>query len=248
MLLADEAYRIGPAPSSESYLRMAAIVELAVEIGADAIHPGYGFLSERAEFSALCRERGIVFIGPPPEAIDAMGSKVEARRRMIAAGVPVVPGSDGPLADVDEALAVGAPDRLPVMLKASAGGGGKGMRVVRAEAELAEAYRLARAEAGASFGDDSRLPREVRRAAAPHRDPGARRPARPGGLAGRARVLAPAPAPEGGRGVALAGGRPRAAPPDGRGRGGGGRGGRLHQRRHLSSSCSPPTASSTSSR
>ncbi len=155
VLLADEAYRIGPAPSRESYLRMAAIVDLAVAIGADAIHPGYGFLSERAEFSALCRERGVVFIGPPPEAIAAMGSKVEARRRMIAAGVPVVPGSDGPLADLEEALAVARRIGLPVILKASAGGGGKGMRVVRAESELAEAYRLARAEAGASFGDDA---------------------------------------------------------------------------------------------
>jgi len=155
VLLADEAYRIGPAPSSESYLRMAAIVDLAVEIGADALHPGYGFLSERAELSALCRERGVVFVGPPPEAIAAMGSKVEARRRMIAAGVPVVPGSDGPLGDLDEALAVARRIGLPVILKASAGGGGKGMRVVRAESELAEAYRRARAEAGASFGDDA---------------------------------------------------------------------------------------------
>ena len=155
VMLADEAYRIGPAPSSESYLKLDAIVDLAVEIGADAIHPGYGFLSERAEFSARCRERGIVFIGPPPEAIHAMGSKVEARRRMIAAGVPVVPGSDGPLPDVETALAVARRIGLPVILKASAGGGGKGMRVVRDEADLAEAYRLARAEAGASFGDDS---------------------------------------------------------------------------------------------
>ena len=155
VLLADEAYRIGPAPSKESYLRLEALVDLAVEIGADAIHPGYGFLSERAEFSARCRERGVVFIGPSPEAIEAMGSKIEARRRMIAAGVPVVPGSDGPLADVDAALAVARRIGLPVILKASAGGGGKGMRVVRAEGELAEAYRLARAEAGAAFGDDA---------------------------------------------------------------------------------------------
>ena len=155
VLLADEAYRIGPAPSQESYLKAAALVDLAVEIGADAIHPGYGFLSERAEFSALCRERGVVFIGPSPEAIQAMGSKVEARRRMIAAGVPVVPGSDGPLPDLEAARAVAVKVGLPVILKASAGGGGKGMRVVRAEGELAEAYRLARAEAGASFGDDA---------------------------------------------------------------------------------------------
>jgi acetyl-CoA carboxylase biotin carboxylase subunit len=155
VLMADEAYRIGPAPASESYLKLDALVELAVEIGADAIHPGYGFLSERAEFSARCRERGIVFIGPSPEAIQAMGSKVEARRRMIAAGVPVVPGSDGSLRDFEAARSAARQIDFPVILKASAGGGGKGMRIVRAESELAEAYRLARAEAGASFGDDA---------------------------------------------------------------------------------------------
>ncbi len=155
VLQADEAYRIGPGPASESYLRLDALVELAVAIGADAIHPGYGFLSERADFSQACRERGIVFIGPSPEAIRAMGSKIEARRRMLAAGVPVVPGSEGALADLDAARGVADEIGYPVILKASAGGGGKGMRVVRAESELGEAYRMARAEAGASFGDDA---------------------------------------------------------------------------------------------
>jgi acetyl-CoA carboxylase biotin carboxylase subunit len=155
VLTADEAYRIGPASSVESYLRLDAIVDLAVAIGADAIHPGYGFLSERAEFSRRCRERGVAFIGPSPEAIQAMGSKVEARRRMVAAGVPVVPGSDGLLPDLEEARSAAATIGYPLILKASAGGGGKGMRVVRAESELDEAYRLARAEAGAAFGDDA---------------------------------------------------------------------------------------------
>ncbi len=155
VLMAHEAYRIGAAPAAESYLRAEAIVELAREIGADAVHPGYGFLSERAEFSSLCRDHGIAFIGPPPEAIHAMGSKIEARRRMLAAGVPIVPGSEGPLADLDAARAFCEAIGFPVMIKASAGGGGKGMRVVRSGADLAEAYRLARAEAGASFGDDS---------------------------------------------------------------------------------------------
>ncbi len=131
VLAADEAYRIGPAPSRESYLKAEALVDLAVEIGADAIHPGYGFLSERAEFSRLCRERGIVFIGPSPEAIAAMGGKVEARRRMIAAGVPVVPGSPGALADFEAARACAAEIGYPVIVKASAGGGGKGMRVAQ---------------------------------------------------------------------------------------------------------------------
>jgi len=150
---ADEAYRIGPAPATESYLKLDAIVDLAVEIGADGVHPGYGFLAERAEFSARCRERGVVFIGPSPESIAAMGSKVEARRRMIAAGVPVVPGSEGALPDPAAARAFAAEVGYPVILKASAGGGGKGMRVVRAEGELAEAFRLASAEAASSFGD-----------------------------------------------------------------------------------------------
>jgi acetyl-CoA carboxylase, biotin carboxylase subunit len=155
VLQADEAYRIGPSPSAESYLQLDAIVDLAVAIGADAVHPGYGFLSERAEFSARCRERGVVFVGPSPEAIAAMGSKTEARARMIAAGVPVVPGSEGALGDLDAARDFAARVGYPVILKAAAGGGGKGMRIVREERELAEAYRLARAEAGASFGDDA---------------------------------------------------------------------------------------------
>jgi len=155
VLLADEAYPIGPAPSRESYLRGEAIVQLAQEIGADAIHPGYGFLSERAGFARLCCDAGITFIGPSPEAIDAMGSKVESRRLMIAAGVPVVPGGKDPLPDLDAAAAAAETIGYPVMLKAASGGGGKGMRRVAAAAELPGAYRAARSEAAASFGDDS---------------------------------------------------------------------------------------------
>ncbi len=155
VLLADEAYPIGPAPSRESYLRGEAIVELAREIGADAIHPGYGFLSERAGFSRLCRDAGVTFIGPSPEAIDAMGSKVESRRLMIAAGVPVVPGGKDPLPDLGAAAAAGEAIGYPVMLKAAAGGGGKGMRRIASAADLPGAYRAARSEAAASFGDDS---------------------------------------------------------------------------------------------
>jgi acetyl-CoA carboxylase biotin carboxylase subunit len=155
VLLADEAYPIGPAPSRESYLRAEAIVELAVQVGADAIHPGYGFLSERAGFARLCREAGVTFIGPSPESIDAMGSKVECRRLMIKAGVPVVPGGQDPLPDLASAAAFAEQIGYPVMLKASAGGGGKGMRQVAQASDLAGAYRAARSEAGASFGDDS---------------------------------------------------------------------------------------------
>jgi len=153
--LADEAYPIGPAPSQQSYLRAEAIVELAREIGADALHPGYGFLSERAELARLCRDAGVTFIGPPPEAIDAMGSKVASRRLMIDAGVPVVPGGRDPLPDLESARAAAGEIGYPVMLKAAAGGGGKGMRRIGAPEDLAAAYRGARSEAEASFGDGS---------------------------------------------------------------------------------------------
>ncbi|HUP42153.1 MAG TPA: biotin carboxylase N-terminal domain-containing protein, partial [Thermoanaerobaculia bacterium] len=141
VLLADEAYPIGPGSSRESYLRGEAIVELAREIGADAVHPGYGFLAENAGFARACREAGLVFIGPPPEAIAVMGSKVESRRRMIEAGVPVVPGGQDTLTDLEAARAAAAGLGYPVMLKAAAGGGGKGMRRVEGEDGLAAAYR-----------------------------------------------------------------------------------------------------------
>lgn len=155
VLLADEAYRIGPAPSSESYLRGEAILDLAVEIGADAIHPGYGFLSENAEFARLCAERGVTFIGPPPEAIACMGSKIRSRQMMIDAGVPVVPGGRELLADVSAARQAAEEIGYPVMLKASAGGGGKGMRLVRRAEDLESAFHTARSEASSSFGDDA---------------------------------------------------------------------------------------------
>ncbi len=155
VLLADEAYPIGPAPSRESYLRGDAIAALAREIGADAVHPGYGFLAENADFARACRDAGVVFIGPRPEAIAVMGSKVESRRRMMEAGVPVVPGGKDPLPDLEDARAAAAEIGYPVMLKAASGGGGKGMRRVDSADDLASAYRAARSEAAASFGDDS---------------------------------------------------------------------------------------------
>ena len=155
VLLADEAYRIGPAASSESYLRGDAIIDLAVEIGADAIHPGYGFLSENADFARQCQTRGILFIGPSADAISAMGSKIESRRLMIDAGVPVVPGGRDPLPDLASAEKAAADIGYPVMLKASAGGGGKGMRRVADAAHLAAAFRDARSEAISAFGDDA---------------------------------------------------------------------------------------------
>ena len=154
VLEADEAYAIGPAPSSESYLRIDRVLEAARRSGAEAVHPGYGFLSENPAFATACKEAGIVFIGPPPEAMEAVGDKVRARDRMARAGIPVVPGTP-PLTDDAEAAA-GEAKRIgyPVLLKASAGGGGKGMRLVRDGKELRSLLAQARGEALSAFGDD----------------------------------------------------------------------------------------------
>ena len=155
VLMADEAYCIGPAASSESYLRGDALIELAKRVGAEAIHPGYGFLSERADFSRAVEEAGLVFVGPAADTIGAMGDKTEARRRMKEAGVPIVPGLTEALSDADEAVRAAEEIGYPVLLKASAGGGGKGMRVVEEPSELARAFEAASREATAAFGDGS---------------------------------------------------------------------------------------------
>jgi acetyl-CoA carboxylase biotin carboxylase subunit len=152
---ADEAVHIGPAPSSESYLRGDRLVAAAKRVGAEAIHPGYGFLSEREWFARLVRDEGLVFIGPPAEAIAAMGSKTAARRLAIAAGVPVVPGTTSAVTDAAEAERIAEEFGYPVLLKAAAGGGGKGMRVVRNRSELASSLDAARREAKNAFGDDA---------------------------------------------------------------------------------------------
>jgi 3-methylcrotonyl-CoA carboxylase alpha subunit len=151
---ADEAFSIGPAPARESYLRGDAILEAARRCGAEAIHPGYGFLSENAAFAAACARAGVVFIGPTPHAIEAMGDKARAKALMVDAGVPVVPGYHGARQDVAHLAAEAARIGFPVLVKASAGGGGKGMRIVRAAAELPAALEGAMREARASFGDD----------------------------------------------------------------------------------------------
>jgi acetyl-CoA carboxylase biotin carboxylase subunit len=151
---ADEAYPCGPAPAAQSYMNGARIVEIAKRHGADAAHPGYGFLSENAGFARACRDAGLVFIGPKPETIEAMGDKVRSRVLMQAAGVPIVPGSTAKLSD-DEAFAFALEIGLPVMVKASAGGGGRGLRLVREEAQLRPALARARSEALSSFGDDA---------------------------------------------------------------------------------------------
>ena len=153
--LADESVCIGPPPARDSYLNIPAIVSAAIITGADAIHPGYGFLSENANFAAIVEEHGLVFIGPSPEHIRMMGDKVQAKATMKELGVPVVPGSDGPVtsaADVSELA-----ERLgyPVLIKAAAGGGGRGMKVAQAPDQLADQLRIARQEAKANFGDDA---------------------------------------------------------------------------------------------
>ncbi len=153
--LADRAVRLGPAPSRESYLNRDAVLAAARGAGAEAVHPGYGFFSENAEFAAAVAESGMTFIGPSPDAIAAMGNKLEARRRAQAAGVPVVPGGLEPVRTLEDARAQAESIGYPIMLKAAAGGGGKGMRVVRASEEFETAVRLAQGEARAAFGDDS---------------------------------------------------------------------------------------------
>ncbi len=153
--MADEAYLIGPAASAESYLRQEKIIEVAKSAGADAIHPGYGFLSENAEFVRRVADAGITFIGPPAEAMEAMGGKMSARKLAIEADVPVVPGTTEPLHSFEEAAKTAEEIGYPIMLKASAGGGGKGMRLVADERELRSAIDGAKAEAMASFGDDA---------------------------------------------------------------------------------------------
>ncbi len=152
--MADEAYFIGAPPSSESYLRGEKIIAVAKQAGAEAIHPGYGFLSENAGFVRQVTKEKITFIGPSPEAMDAMGGKIEARKIAIDAGVPVVPGTTEPLESFEEAQKIGVQVGYPIMLKAAAGGGGKGMRFVNGADDLKSAYETARSEALGSFGND----------------------------------------------------------------------------------------------
>ena len=155
VVYADEALPIGPAPSRESYLRIDRILDAAKKSKAGAIHPGYGFLAENAEFARACRDAGILFIGPSPESIDAMGSKTESRQRMKAAGVPVVPGLTEAVKSFDEIAEFAKSAGLPIMIKASAGGGGKGMRLVEREEDLRSSYERVTSEAESFFGDGS---------------------------------------------------------------------------------------------
>ncbi len=153
VFLADEAYNVGPAPSKDSYLNMDKIIEVAKKTNSDAIHPGYGFLSENARFSQVCGENGITFIGPTPQNINDMGDKLSAKALMKKAKVPTVPGSDGPVETWQEVLSLAKKIGFPIIIKASAGGGGKGMRVVRRESEVESAFRACQSEGQNYFAD-----------------------------------------------------------------------------------------------
>ena len=155
VVYSDQALPIGPAPSRESYLRIDRILDAAKKSGADAIHPGYGFLAENADFARACRDAGLLFIGPSPESIDAMGSKTDARSRMKAAGVPVVPGLIDPVKSFAEIEAFAREVGLPIMIKAAAGGGGKGLRLVQREEDLLSAFERVTSEAESFFGDSA---------------------------------------------------------------------------------------------
>ena len=194
--LADESVCIGPPPARDSYLNIPAIVSACEITGAEAVHPGYGFLSENAKFAEILTEHGIKFIGPSAENIRTMGDKIEAKRTAKALGIPVVPGSDGGVSDVDEGKRIARDIGYPVIIKATAGGGGRGMKVARNEAEMEIAV-----EHGADRGQGGlrqwrSLYREISGKAAAHRNPGAGRWARQCGASGRARLLAAAPPPE----------------------------------------------------
>ena len=175
--MADEAVCVGPPTSAQSYLNIPNVIAAAIETKADAIHPGYGFLAENADFARAVTAAGLTFIGPTPEAMEVMGSKISARRAAVKAGVPIVPGTVEPLTSFAEAKENAEKFGYPVMLKASAGGGGKGMRLVGSPDELLTAFETAQAEAVAAFGDSS-LYLEGSGADPPHRDTGFRRHSR----------------------------------------------------------------------
>src|SRR5690625_3687495 len=153
---ADEAYLVGEDKGPiEAYLHIEGIIALAKEIGADAIHPGYGFLAENIHFAQRCEEEGVIFIGPTSEHLRMFGDKVKARTQAVNAGLPIIPGTDGPVSSVSEVEAFGKQNGYPIIIKASLGGGGRGMRIVRNEKGLNDAYDRAKSEAKAAFGSDA---------------------------------------------------------------------------------------------
>ena len=173
--MADEAVAIGPPPAAESYLQIDKIVEACRATGAEAVHPGYGFLSEREAFPIALERAGIAFIGPNPKAIAAMGDKIESKKAAAKAKVSTVPGHLGVIEDERQAVRIAQEIGFPVMIKASAGGGGKGMRIAHSSDEVAEGFARARSEAKSSFGDDRVFIEKFIVDPAPCRDPGARR-------------------------------------------------------------------------
>ncbi|MBC8479691.1 MAG: ATP-grasp domain-containing protein, partial [FCB group bacterium] len=154
VLKADEAYRVGPAPSSESYLNVPAILDVIKKSGADAVHPGYGFLSENADFADLISSKGLTWIGPSSEAIRIMGDKMAARNLAQSVSAPIVPGTTEPITDVKTAIQAAESIGYPILVKAAGGGGGKGMRIVNSSSELSDAFDRARSEASKAFSDD----------------------------------------------------------------------------------------------
>jgi hypothetical protein len=223
--LADEAVHIGPAPSRESYLRPDKIIAACKQTGAQAVHPGYGFLSENEEFARKVEEEGITFIGPKHHSIAAMGDKIASKKLAKAANVNTIPGWNEAIETAEQAVQIARDVGYPVMIKASAGGGGKGLRVAFNDKEALRRLHLLPQRGAQQLRRRPRVHREVRRGAAPHRDPGAGRRARQRGLPERARVLDPAPPPEGDRGGAVALHQRRHAQGDGRAGGGAGQGG-----------------------
>ena len=195
--MADESVCVGPPPASQSYLSMPNIIAACEITGAEAIHPGYGFLSENATFVQICEDHGLKFIGPTSEHIRLMGDKITAKETMKALGVPCVPGSDGAVPTLEEARKVGAALGYPVIVKATAGGGGRGMKLARTAEDMESAFQTARAEAKAAFGNDEVYLEKYLEDAAPHRGPGLRRRQGRRGAPRRARLLAAAPPPEG---------------------------------------------------
>ena len=200
--LADEAVPIGPAQAAQSYLDIDKIINAAKATGAEAVHPGYGFLSENPAFARALEEAGIVFVGPNIRAIEAMGDKIESKKLAAKAKVTTVPGHLGVIKDAKEATKIADEIGYPVMIKASAGGGGKGMRIAWSAKEVARGLRLVEVGGQVELRRRPRVRREIYRGAAPYRDPGARRQARQRHPSRRARMLDPAAEPEGGRGGA----------------------------------------------